>query len=101
MFLWRSVFSRLARRFPKPRHIQFNCLSSTNARAACLEFCEDFLKRSSSDKRGWDDRESDQEIFSRLERTAPVPPSWKLEVRGVAEVHHTLRMITKQHRYPD
>ncbi|KAF1823214.1 uncharacterized protein K489DRAFT_227566 [Dissoconium aciculare CBS 342.82] len=52
MFPRRSIFSRLARRFPKPRHIQFSCVSSTNARATCLEFCEDFLQNKQQ-RRTW------------------------------------------------
>jgi hypothetical protein len=51
------------------------------------------------DESGWDDEQPDNDLSKAQHNSKPLSPSSLLEARGLAEVQHRLRVITKKHWY--
>jgi hypothetical protein len=92
---WRLVFSALARNFPSLSYIHFRWL---HVYSPCdwVTFDTD---PANDDESGWDDEQPDNDLSKAQHNSKPLSPSSLLEARGLAEVQHRLRVITKKHWY--
>lgn len=92
---WRLVFSTLARDFQSLSYVHFRWL---HVYSPCCWVTFD-TDPANDDERGWDDNQSDENLFSTQRKSEPLSPSYLLEVQGLTEVQHQLRVNTKKHWY--
>jgi hypothetical protein len=92
---WRTVFSTLAREFPRLSYIHFRRIDIEIPRLY-VAFDTD---PENDDERAWDDDQSDEDFWKTQSSSEPISPSFLLQARGVTDVRHRLRVITKNHRF--